>query len=116
MTSKQEGFIQSLAEQKGVDVDTAVLNKGDASAKINELKNMPAQGGSGSTTSSDNKQGDAIAQPTESWTTGDDPATQKQRGYIAAMANKAGEDVNLGALNKADASKTIEELKSKTGM
>lgn len=76
-----QGFIQSLAEQKGVDVDTAVLNKGDASAKINELKNMPAQGGSGSTTSSDNKQGDAIAQPTESWTTGDDPATQKQRGY-----------------------------------
>jgi hypothetical protein len=35
---------------------------------------------------------------------------------VAAMANKAGEDVNLGSLDKAEASNKIEELKSKTGM
>ena len=35
---------------------------------------------------------------------------------VAAMAKKAGEDVNLGSLSKGDASKTIEDLKEKTGM
>lgn len=32
------------------------------------------------------------------------------------MAQRAGEDVNVGGLDKAEASKKIEELKEKTGM
>jgi hypothetical protein len=35
---------------------------------------------------------------------------------VAAMAKKAGEDVNLGGLDKGEASKKIEELKEETGM
>lgn len=35
---------------------------------------------------------------------------------VAAMAKKAGEDVNVGSLDKAEASKTIEHLKAETGM
>lgn len=117
MTSKQEGFIQSLSEQKGIDVDTASLDKGSASAKINELKAASSQSNSsGSTTSSEDKKGEAINQPTESWTTGSENSTQKQKSYIAAMAKRAGEDVNLSDLDKAEASKKIEDLKGQTGM
>lgn len=35
---------------------------------------------------------------------------------VAAMAQKADENVNLGALDKGEASKKIEELKEETGM
>jgi hypothetical protein len=76
-----QGFIQSLAEQKGVDVDTASLDKGSASKKINELKSMEASSEKGDTTSDTNKQGEAIGQDAKDWTTGQESATQKQRGY-----------------------------------
>jgi len=40
-----------------------------------------------------------------------------ERGHaVAAMARKAGEDVNLGGLDKGEASKKIEQLKEETGM
>jgi len=116
MTSKQEGFIQSLAEQKGVDVDTSSLDKGSASQKIEELKNASNQSNqSGSTTSSNNKQDAAIDQDPKEWTTGAEAATQKQKGYIAAMAKRAGEEPHLN-VDKAEASKEIEDLKQRTGM
>lgn len=76
--------LQSLAEQKGVDVDTSSLDKGSASQKIEELKNASNQSNqSGSTTSSDNKQDAAIDQDPKEWTTGAEAATQKQKGYSA---------------------------------
>ena len=37
-TQKQTSFIQTLAKEKGVEVEANKLNKSDASAKINELK------------------------------------------------------------------------------
>lgn len=50
------------------------------------------------------------------WATGDDQATGKQKGYIAVMAKEAGETPPSGSLGKSEASKKIEELKDKTGM
>ena len=140
-------------------MDTASLDKGSASAKINELKAASSESNSsGSTTSSEDKKGEAINQPTESWTTGSENSTQKQKSYstylhvvsrrrkhitddeafwyfamlayspisfflahrvicsVAAMAKRAGEDVNLSDLDKAEASKKIEDLKGQTGM
>ena len=37
-------------------------------------------------------------------------------GYIAAMAQRAGEDVQTKGIGKTEASKKIGELKEKTGM
>lgn len=107
-TQKQTSFISTLASEKGVQVDANSLNKGEASAKINELKNM------------DTKNAEATAdkpiQDPNTWATGDDPATGKQTGYIAVMAKEAGEEGPQGKMGKSEASKRIEELKSKTGM
>lgn len=84
MTSKQEGFLQSLASQKGIDVDTESLDKGSASKKIEELKAAPVQSDKdGETTSKADKTDEAIDQDPKTWTTGDEDATQKQRGYSA---------------------------------
>ena len=47
---------------------------------------------------------------------GDDPATGKQMGYIAVMAQKAGEAKPTEGMGKTEASQKIEELKAKTGM
>ena len=107
-TQKQTSFISTLAAEKGVQVDANSLNKGEASAKINELKNM------------DTKNADATSdkpiQDPHTWATGDYAATGKQTGYIAVMAKEAGEEVPQGQMGKSEASKKIEELKEKTGM
>lgn len=82
-----QGFIRSLAEQKGVEVDTASLDKGSASEKIEDLKGMPADStsqshSSGPTTSQgDQQEQAALDQDPSSWTTGGEDATQKQRAY-----------------------------------
>lgn len=86
------------------------MNKSEASAKINELKNAETQIPEAS---------DSVDKPIQnpdSWSTGDDPASGKQTGYIAAMAREAGEKVPTEGMGKTDASKKIEELKEKTGM
>ena len=101
-------FIKTLAAEKGADVNTSDLNKSSASAAINDLKNKE-------TKNSDATAGEPIQDP-NSWATGEDKATGKQHGYIAAMAKEAGEKVPGGEMGKSEASKKIEELKSKTGM
>ena len=105
---KQNAFISTLAADKGADVDPNNINKSEASAKINELK------------SSDTKNPGATAgkpiQNPDTWSTGDDKATGKQTGYIAAMAQRAGDKVETQGMGKTEASKTIEDLKGKTGM
>ena len=101
-------FIKTLAAEKDADVDPANLTKSSASTVINDLKNK------------ETKNPDATAgapiQDANSWATGDDKATGKQQGYIAAMAREAGEKVPGGEMGKSEASKKIEELKGKTGM
>lgn len=107
-TQKQTSFIQTLAAEKGVEVDANDLNKGNASAKINELKNMD--------TSNPSATADEPIQDPKSWSTGDEPATGKQTGYIAVMAKEAGEEPPKGEMGKSEASQKIGELKEKTGM
>ena len=50
----------------------------------------------------------------KTWVTGDEAMTGAQKSYLTTLAEQAGEDVP-GDLNKADASKKIEELQEKTG-
>ena len=62
---------------------------------------------------------DAVHHPAEKdpsdWVTGDEPATGPQESYLSTLAQQAGEHVDTDDLNKAEASKKIEELKEKTG-
>lgn len=50
----------------------------------------------------------------DTWVTGDEAMTGAQKSYLTTLAEQAGEEVD-GDLNKADASKKIEELQEKTG-
>ncbi len=50
----------------------------------------------------------------QDWVTGDEPMTGPQKSYLETLAREAGEEVE-GDLNKADASKKIDELQDKTG-
>ena len=109
-TKKQTAFLSTLAESKGVDLQPNELNKGEASQKINELKNAETKQPEA------NANAGAPIQNPDTWSTGDDQATGKQTGYIAAMASKAGEKVDTSGIGKTDASKEIERLKGKTGM
>lgn len=48
----------------------------------------------------------------ENWTTGDEPATEKQKGYVAVLEKKAGKPVSdKEGLGKSEASEIIEKLK-----
>ena len=130
-----------MASQKGVNVDVNNLNKSEASQKIDELKNMTANGSnagnndsaaqsndvggtaaaktssSESSTATTTSTADAPIQDPSQWSTGDDKATDKQKGYIAVMAKEAGARADTGeAMTKTEASQKIEELKEKTGM
>lgn len=107
-TPVHRSFIKTLAAEKNVHVNPAELNKSSASTTINDLKNKE-------TKNPDATAGAPIQDP-NSWATGEDKATGKQQGYIAAMAREAGEKVPGGEMGKSEASKKIEELKSKTGM
>ncbi|WP_051471904.1 DUF3072 domain-containing protein [Patulibacter minatonensis] len=48
------------------------------------------------------------------WATGGEPATGPQLSYVSTLAQEAGVEVPDG-LTKADASKLIDELQTKTG-
>ncbi len=50
----------------------------------------------------------------DTWVTGDEPMTGAQKSYLETLSQEAGEPLDEG-LNKADASKRIEELQQKTG-
>ena len=48
----------------------------------------------------------------ENWTTGDEPATEKQKGFLAVLEKKKGMEVeNMNSLGKSEASEKIDELK-----
>ena len=57
--------------------------------------------------------GNAAKDP-DNWTTGDEPMTGAQASYLKTLSEEAGEAFDPD-LNKADASKRIDELQSKTG-
>ncbi|CAD6570876.1 MAG: hypothetical protein ASARMPREDX12_003968 [Alectoria sarmentosa] len=107
-TEKQKAFLSTLAAEKDAQIDPSSMNKSEASSKINELKNAESKN-PGATA------GEPIQNP-DSWTTGEDKATGKQTGYIAAMAREAGQKVDTEGMGKTAASNKIGELKEKTGM
>ena len=47
----------------------------------------------------------------DNWVSGDDPMTGAQASYLATLCEEAGEELPPDNLNKADASKRIDELK-----
>lgn len=59
------------------------------------------------------EQSNMIKEP-EDWTTGDEPMTGAQRSYLHTLAEEAGEEVP-DQLTKAEASRRIDELQSRTG-
>ncbi|GAA0730990.1 DUF3072 domain-containing protein [Sphingomonas japonica] len=50
----------------------------------------------------------------DDWTTGDESMTGAQASYLKTLSEEAGEPFD-DTLNKADASKRIDELQAKTG-
>jgi hypothetical protein len=50
----------------------------------------------------------------DQWVTGEEPMTGAQRSYLKTLCEEAKEDFDE-TLNKADASKRIDELQAKTG-
>jgi hypothetical protein len=59
--------------------------------------------------------GDPTAEKDPSdWVTGGEPATGAQKSYLETLARQAGEEVP-DDLNKADASRKIDELQEETG-
>ena len=52
--------------------------------------------------------------PPEEWATGKEPMTGPQRSYLQTLCREAGEEFNEN-LTKAEASKKIDELQTKTG-
>ncbi len=53
------------------------------------------------------------AKDPDTWTTGDEPATAAQRSYLETLATETGAEVPE-ELTKADASKLIDDLRSKS--
>lgn len=49
------------------------------------------------------------------WVSGDDPMTGAQASYLTTLCEEAGVEPPSQDLNKADASKMIDELKEKMG-
>jgi len=129
-TEKQTAFLATLAPN--AQLNPSEMTKSEVSQKIDELKspsnNAPSQptasdskeeGGEGGAATGGSGGGGAAAPPIrdpKEWTTGGDPATGKQTGYIAAMAREAGEEVQTEGMGKSEASERIGELKGKTGM
>ncbi|KQS01438.1 hypothetical protein ASG11_17365 [Sphingomonas sp. Leaf357] len=61
----------------------------------------------------DHPTGNAEKDP-DDWTTGDEPMTGAQASYLKTLSEEAHEEFN-DTLTKADASKRIDALQSKTG-
>lgn len=51
----------------------------------------------------------------DTWVSGDDPMTGAQASYLTTLCEEAKIDPPAGNLNKAEASKMIDELKQKLG-
>jgi hypothetical protein len=61
----------------------------------------------------DHPSGNAVKDP-DDWTTGGEPMTGAQASYLKTLSEEAGAEFD-DSLNKADASKKIDELQEQTG-
>jgi len=59
-------------------------------------------------------QGSNLEKDPSEWATGEEPMTAAQGSYLKTLSDEAGEPFEDG-LSKADASRRIDELQSKTG-
>jgi hypothetical protein len=88
-------------------------NKDDAGHVEKRAKVDSDQGTAKSTNGTIPGDGEHLDHP-ENWATGDEPATSKQKGYVAVLEKKAGVNVaNKATMGKSEASEVIEELKAK---
>jgi len=62
----------------------------------------------------DQIQGSNAEKDPNEWVTGDEPMTGAQKSYLKTLSDQASEPFDE-SLNKADASKRIEELQGRTG-
>ena len=59
-------------------------------------------------------EGSNVEKDPSDWVTGEEPMTGAQASYLKTLSEQAGESFDPN-LNKADASKRIDELQAKTG-
>jgi hypothetical protein len=62
----------------------------------------------------DQLSGSNVEKDPSEWVTGEEPMTGAQKSYLKTLSDQAGEEFDE-SLNKADASKRIDELQDKTG-
>jgi hypothetical protein len=62
----------------------------------------------------DQLQGSNVEKDPSEWVTGDEPMTGAQKSYLKTLSDQAGVPFDE-SLNKADASKRIDELQEQTG-
>ena len=73
-----------------------------------------AGGQEGATASGDPTETPAVEKDPNDWVTGEEPMTAPQASYLQTLCQEAGEEFDE-KLSKADASRKIDELQSKTG-
>ncbi len=62
----------------------------------------------------DEQEGSNVEKDPSDWVTGEEPMTGAQASYLRTLSEQAGEEFDAN-LNKADASRRIDELQQKTG-
>jgi len=62
----------------------------------------------------DQQEGSNVEKDPSDWVTGEEAMTGAQASYLRTLSEQAGEDFDA-TLNKADASRRIDELQQKTG-
>lgn len=65
-------------------------------------------------TGDEGRAGSNVAKHPDDWVTGEEPMTGAQASYLQTLAQEGGEEFDPG-MTKAEASKRIEELQTKTG-
>lgn len=106
MTGAQKSYLKTLSDEAGVEADET-LSKGEASAKIEELKDkkhVVEHRASGDASNAEKDPAD--------WATGDEPMTGAQASYLKTLCDEAGEAFDE-KLTKGEASKKIDALRKK---
>jgi Protein of unknown function (DUF3072) len=62
----------------------------------------------------DDQRTEQVLRHPEEWATGDEPWTTAQRSYLQTLAREAGAEVPA-EMTKAEASKLIDDLRTRTG-
>ena len=106
MTGAQKSYLKTLSDEAGVKADDT-LTKGEASARIEELKDKKHV----VEHRADGDVSNAEKDPAD-WATGDEPMTGAQKSYLKTLCDEAGE-VFDETLTKGEASKKIDGLRKK---